>query len=123
MKQILLLDDDIFLRDMYARKFTQEGFDVLLADSPDTALRELSANQKTCAAAVTDMIMPGMTGVEFIQAAKEACPKAQTIYVVLSNQDSQAQQEAAMAAGASGYIIKSDAIPSEVVSQVSQLLA
>jgi len=39
--KLLLLDDDLFLRDMYATKFKEAGHEVVVAEDGQTALSKL----------------------------------------------------------------------------------
>jgi CheY-like chemotaxis protein len=118
--KLLLVDDDAFLRDMYATKFIECGHEVDSADSGITALGKLQQVQDFDMV-LLDMVMPGMSGVELITAIKERFPDMTTKYVVLSNQGQTEDIKEAMAAGASGYIIKAELIPSDVVKKVEAL--
>jgi DNA-binding NarL/FixJ family response regulator len=68
-----------------------------------------------------DMIMPAMTGTELIKEIKSRFPDMKARCIVLSNQGQQEDINEAMAAGAVGYIVKAEAIPSDVVKQVEVL--
>ena len=119
--KILLTDDDAFLRDMYATKFSESGHKVESAETPIEALQKIEQNPDFDAL-LLDMIMPGMTGVELVKAIKEKFPKLTAKLIMLSNQGQQEDIEAAKAAGADGYIIKAESIPSDVVKKVEQLV-
>jgi CheY-like chemotaxis protein len=119
MMKLLLVDDDGFLRDMYALKFSESGHEVEVADSPSKAL-SLLARKSDFDIILLDMIMPGMTGVELMQAIRAEFPDLSAKYVVLSNQGQDEDIEAAKKAGAVGYIIKAKSIPSEVVKKVEK---
>lgn len=118
--KILLVDDDAFLRDMYATKFTETGDTVEVAKSANEAMTIVA--DKAIDLVLVDMVMPGMTGVDFIKAVKANPDIAKTKCIVLSNQGEQSDIDAAMEAGATGYIIKAESIPSEVVEKVHKLV-
>ena len=118
--KILLVDDDAFLRDMYATKFSESGHKVDTADSPSAALSKVES--ETFDVMLLDMIMPGMSGVELMQAVKEQFPKKKMKHIVLSNQGQEADIQDAEAAGAIGYIVKAEVIPSDVVKKVEKLM-
>ena len=115
--KLLLVDDDAFLRDMYATKFEESGDNVSVAKSGAEALHLLDGD--SFEVVLMDMIMPGITGVDLVKAVTE---KGVTC-IVLSNQGEPADVEAAKKAGAKGYIIKADLIPSEVVTKVHKLIS
>lgn len=119
--KILLVDDDIFLRDMYAMKFSEKGDEVVGVEDGEDALR--AAASDTFDVIIMDMVMPGMTGIDLLQKLKEIDSAANAKYIVLSNQGEDADIEKAYEHGAIGYIIKADSIPSEVVEKVHQLVS
>jgi CheY-like chemotaxis protein len=120
--RLLIVDDDAFLRDMYATKFSECGHKVESADSGQAALAKL--NQDTAFdAIVLDMIMPEMTGVELIKSIKQKFPDITAAFIVLSNQGQSEDIEEAVEAGAAGYIIKAESIPSDVVKKVEALVS
>jgi len=118
--KILLVDDDEYLRDMYTIKFTQNGHTVQVADG---ALKALSILRQVSDFDVIllDMIMPGMTGVDLLQKIQEEFPGLKSKRIVLSNQGQPEDIEEATEAGAVGYIIKAQCIPSEVLKKVEAI--
>lgn len=114
--KILLVDDDAFLRDMYATKFTELKFDIDVAETAENALAKL--REKKYDAVLLDMIMPGMSGVDLLKQIKEEKIGGDPICVMLTNQSEMMDKEAALRAGAVGYIVKAELIPSEVVEEV-----
>ncbi len=120
--KVLLVDDDVFLRDMYAIKFTQCGHDVDSAESALAALAKLEQGN-TYDVVVLDMIMPGMTGTELVGHIMRDHVSKVGGCIVLSNQGQEADIDEATAAGAIGYIIKASVIPSEVVKKVETIMS
>lgn len=118
--KILLVDDDAFLRDMYATKFTELGHDIEVAEVGEAALNTL--HEKTFDIVLMDMIMPGMTGIELLKKIKEEKLGGDPACIMLSNQSEEQDKSRAMAAGALGYIVKAEHIPSDVVKQVVSLM-
>lgn len=122
MMKILLVDDDTFLRDMYATKFLECGHSVTPALHAVDALRVLETDTSFDLMLV-DMIMPGMTGVELMSEIKRVLPKVTMKCIVLSNQGQDQDIEEATAVGAIGYIIKAQSVPSEVVKRVEEIMS
>lgn len=119
--KILLVDDDTFLRDMYATKFIECGHVVTPAVHAADALRVLETDT-TYDLMLVDMIMPGMTGVELMTEIKRVLPNIAMKSIVLSNQGQDQDIAEAKAAGAVGYIIKAQSVPSEVVKRVEEIM-
>lgn len=119
--RILLVDDDAFLRDMYALKFSESGHAVDAVDSGAAAIAKWEQGNEYDVV-LLDMVMPSMTGVEILKELRGAYPDASTVYIVLSNQGEPSDIREATDAGAAGYIIKAECIPSEVLEQVDVIV-
>lgn len=118
--KILLVDDDAFLRDMYVTKFTESGHEVAVAANGQQGMSQIE-ERGLFDVVLLDMIMPGLSGVEFLKEIHTHYPDSKMKCIVLSNQGEQSDRDAATAAGAVGYIVKAESIPSEVVNQVEAL--
>jgi CheY-like chemotaxis protein len=118
--KILLVDDDAFLRDMYATKFTELGHSIVTAATGEEALAHVEKNEVDVV--LTDVVMPGMNGIEFVKRLKNGQVEGKPFCIVLSNQSEDTDRTAATAAGAGGYIVKAEMIPSEVVAKVVELV-
>lgn len=120
MMKLLLIDDDAFLRDMYAIKFGESGHTVEVADSAVNALAKLELSSDFDVI-LLDMIMPAMSGTELIGEINRQFPDMKAKCIVLSNQGQQEDIDDAKRAGAVGYIIKAESVPSDVVKKVEAL--
>jgi CheY-like chemotaxis protein len=72
---------------------------------------------------LVDIVMPTMDGFEFLAKVKEEGLASKATIIVLSNLGQPEDIEKGISLGASGYIIKASATPSEVVEKVEQALA
>lgn len=117
--KILLVDDDAFLRDMYATKFTQSGDTVDVAEDGFAALVKIRDGKFDVI--LMDMVMPSMTGLELLAKITEEKIKGDAKCIILSNQSESSDLEAAKSLGVDGYIVKAELIPSEVVDQVHKI--
>lgn len=121
-KKILIVDDDKFLVNMYSIKFKSAGFEVFSAFDGQETLAKLK-DGLVPDVVMLDMIMPAMDGVEILARIRKEnlVPKAKV--VILSNQNQPSDIERAKALGISGYIVKATTIPSEVVTEIQQILS
>lgn len=119
--KVLLVDDDGFLRDMYSVKFSSSGYDVDAADGAPAVISKLQQGA-VYDLVVLDMVMPGTSGVELLKIIKAEFPKQAHCCVFLSNQGQEEDIREATEAGADGYIIKAETIPSEVVKRVEVIM-
>ena len=118
---ILLVDDDKFLLDMYAKKFSDEGYAVNACLSVSEAIAALSSGF-AANAIVFDLVMPGQDGFDFLKLLSEKNLGAGAIKVALTNQSAEEEQAKVEALGASAYIVKATMIPTEVFNTVKGLI-
>lgn len=120
-KKILIVDDDSFLLDMYALKFSQNNFEVHTAVSGVQGLEKLKAALNPDII-LTDIIMPEMDGFEMLKNINEQKLADNAIKIILSNKSQQSDIDQGKELGVSGYIVKANSTPVEVISQVVAIL-
>ena len=117
---ILIVDDDKFLLNMYSMKFTKEGMAVTAIGDPQEALEKLRGGL-TPDIIVMDIVMPGMDGIELLTKIRAEKLSPSSVVIVLSNQGQQSDIDRAKAIGINGYIVKATTIPSEVLWEVERI--
>ncbi|OGI63449.1 hypothetical protein A2818_00795 [Candidatus Nomurabacteria bacterium RIFCSPHIGHO2_01_FULL_40_12] len=120
-KKILIVDDDNFLLDMYALKFSQNNFEVHTANSGAQAIEKLKGGLHPVVM-LMDIIMPEMDGFEMLAQInmQKLCPDC--IKIVLSNKSQQSDIDQGNSLGVAGYIVKANSTPVEVINQVKSIL-
>jgi DNA-binding response OmpR family regulator len=118
---ILIVDDDKFLLDMYSMKFTQEGSNVQAFLSVKDALSALR-NGFNAHAIVFDLVMPEQDGFELLKFIKEEHLAKDAVLVALTNQGEDEERKKTEKLGADAYIVKASTIPSEVVSTITDMI-
>lgn len=73
-RTVLLVEDDPTVRNVTGRALRRLGFTILLADGPSAALETLRTHPQPIHALVTDMEMPGGSGLELARAARATTP-------------------------------------------------
>lgn len=117
---ILIVDDDKFLLNMYSMKFTKEGMAVTAIGDPMEALEKLRGGFVPDII-IMDIVMPGMDGIELLTKVREEKLSPNSVVIVLSNQGQQSDIDRAKAIGINGYIVKATTIPSEVLREVERI--
>src|SRR6185369_9250589 len=74
---VLVVDDEPSNRESLERIFQREGYRVLLAESGRKALDVCRAHRVHVV--VTDLMMPGMTGLELLKALETVAPDAEVV--------------------------------------------
>lgn len=121
-RKILIVDDDLFLLDMYAMKFREEGFAVEVAHGAAEALVKLESHEIEPEVILSDILMPEMDGFEFLRKLKEKSLLYRFKIIILSNLGQKEEIEMGMDLGAKDYIVKAHHTPTEVVEKVKKLL-
>jgi len=115
--RIYLVDDDRFLLDLYAVKFKNAGHEVTAFSGGEELLAALRKKGDAPDAILLDVIMPGMDGFGVLEVMRKESLAGKSKVIVLSNQGQEADIEKAKSLGATSYIVKASAIPSEVLTQ------
>lgn len=120
--KILFVDDDKFLLDMYALKFSKNNFEVTTAQGPEDALKLIRGGYEPDILLI-DVVMPGMDGIDFLSIIRKETLLKKTVVIMLTNQGLPDDISRAKKLNVDGYIIKATTIPSEVCSEVSKIYA
>lgn len=102
MANILIVEDEPRMRRLLEISLGEEGHSVQSAESAETGLKSLRKNGVDVI--VTDLKLPGMNGLEFLQEAKKI--NASIPVVVMTAYGSVETAVEAMKAGASDYVLK-----------------
>lgn len=121
-KNILIVDDDKFLLDMYTIKFNQSGFNVTSCLGSVEALKKIEEGLQPDVM-LCDIIMPTMDGFEFLEKVKNENLLPNTLTIMLTNLGQDEDIKRAETLGAKGHIVKASVTPTEVVKKVDELMA
>jgi len=101
-KSILIVEDEETLRESIKRIFTKEGYAVEAVDSAEKGLALLEASMYDVI--ISDIILPGMDGIEMLTKVREQIPDQ--IFIVVTAYASLDTSVKALRAGAYDYIMK-----------------
>lgn len=120
-RKILIVDDDNFLLDMYALKFSQNNFEVYTAGGGVQAIEKMKGGLSPDVM-LMDIIMPEMNGFEMLEKINTENLCLKCIKIVLSNKSEQKDVDEGNRLGVAGYIVKANSTPVEVIEQVIKIL-
>jgi heterodisulfide reductase subunit A len=100
--RILVVDDELIVRDSLKEWLAEEGFETDTAASGQEALDQLA--QQTCQLMLLDLKMPGMDGVEVLQKTAEEFPELNVVMMTAYATVETAVE--AMKIGARDYLVK-----------------
>ncbi len=120
-KKILIVDDDSFLLDMYALKFSQGNFEIYTAGDANQVLEKLRGGLRP-EILLMDIIMPDIDGFELLEIVNKENLAPDAVKIFFSNKSQQTDIERGKQLGAAGYIVKANSTPAEVIEQVLAIL-
>ncbi|MDR3559567.1 MAG: response regulator [Candidatus Pacebacteria bacterium] len=120
MTNIIIVEDDPMISEIYQKKFSDSGFHVMAAESGEQAL--VLAKKEKVDVMLLDLIMPKMNGFEVIQAIRSGGYDENIKIIVFSNLNQREDHEKAIKLGADGFILKADYTPSALVKEVERLM-
>lgn len=100
---VLIVDDDVLLREFLAEVLGHAGHDTLQAGTSAAALRLIDEHGTIIAMALLDIQMPGMSGLDLAGLLRQ---ETTVPFMFLSANDDAATARAAADAGAVGYLVK-----------------
>jgi adenylate cyclase len=121
MQRVLIVEDEDILRKAYASIFALEKFSVVEAENGRVALEKIDKAKPDIV--VLDILMPVMSGLEFLQKIDLAKRFPDTKVLILSNLSDKKTIDEAIKLGASTHVLKSSMSPTQLVRIVRGLLA
>jgi len=118
-KTVLIVDDDPTQRRLLQAVVEKSGFSTLQADNGDTALEMASGTDSNINVMLLDLVMPGLSGMETLQALQSRRPELPVI--VLTGKGSIDTVVTSMQAGARDFIVK-PASPERIVVSIRNAL-
>jgi DNA-binding NarL/FixJ family response regulator len=119
MAKVLIVEDDLEIRNAYAFSLSKNGFEVLQAGDAEEGLDQLRQNKPDVM--LLDMLMPGASGVEFLRNNHIQGQYPDMKVIAFSNIDNPKIMEQAKALGAIEYLVKVDVTPSQMVEIIRNL--
>jgi DNA-binding response OmpR family regulator len=120
MKRLLVIEDDIDIRELVSFKLTQVGFDVESVDDARAGLE--AAAQQPPDLVVLDVMMPAMSGLEVCRRLRADAATASTPIIMLTAKAQESDVERGFAVGATDYVVKPFS-PRELASRIEAILA
>jgi two-component system chemotaxis response regulator CheY len=105
MKKILLVDDSATMLLSLRQTLEMSGFNVSTATDGEDGLSVLAAGSKPDLI-ITDINMPKLDGLGFIQAVRKQPAYRFTPLLVLTTESQQARRDEAKRLGATGWLVK-----------------
>ncbi len=116
MARILVVEDDLFIRELYVETLTSEKYEVEYAVDGQDAFKKIK--QGGYDLILLDIIMPKMDGLTVMRKiAKDPPQKPNKLVIFLTNLDDSDEIRQALELG-NGYLIKSQLTPADLLNEV-----
>ncbi len=116
-KKILIIEDDLFVRELYENIFRKKGFDVISAADGEEGLNKALTEKADII--LLDIMLPVKSGIEVLKALKKSSlPSQKTPVFLLTNLGQESIIKEAFKLGADGYLLKVKLLPHQIVSEV-----
>lgn len=113
-KSILIIEDEHFISELYARALKKEGCEVVIMLSGEDGLR--AAIQRNFDLILLDILVPGLSGIQVIE--KIRINDSQTGHhskvIITTNLDQDEKTKEKLEHMADGYLIKAEITPNEL---------
>jgi two-component system phosphate regulon response regulator PhoB len=121
LRNILLVEDDVMIRDLYRSALISSGYVVSPCGSAEELYIKLRTFRPDCV--FLDIMLPGTSGLEILKELRtnplHGCTKAKI--VMLTNLAQRSVADNAISNGADGYVIKADILPKDLPKVVVSL--
>ncbi len=120
VKKILLVDDDVYIRDLYAEVLKDENYDITIAADGEEALSLVEDDSFDLI--LLDIMLPKLDGIQVLAKIKEDPARKSIPVIMLTNFGQEDLVKQAVTLGCSEYLLKYNLTPGEIITKVAQIL-
>lgn len=120
MSKILIVEDDISLRDVYSARLEAEGYQIVVAANGEEALA--IAVKERPDLMLLDVMMPKISGFDVLDIIRTTPEIAHTRVIMMTALSAQEDRERGEKLGVDKYLVKSQVTLEEVVSTIKTVL-
>ena len=121
MTKILLVEDDVSLRDIYFARFESEGFTVAVASNGEEALA--AAVKEKPDLILLDIMMPRISGFDVLDIIRTTPETANTRVIMMTALSDPESKEKGQRLGVNQFLVKSQVTLDDIVAAVKKELA
>ena len=118
MKRILLIEDEIFIRELYEKVLQGAGYEVVGVQDGMEGLNK--AKTEKFDLMLLDIMLPKMTGIDVLkEMKKDPSDEVRKLPVyLLTNLGQESIIKEAFKIGADGYLLKAKYLPNQIVNEI-----
>ncbi|MEX0616814.1 MAG: response regulator [Candidatus Woykebacteria bacterium] len=117
-KKILLIEDDVFIRDIYARELNKGDYETFIAEDGMEGVEKTKTQKYDLI--LLDIMLPKKTGIDVLKEVRlPGNQNKDTPIYLLTNLGKGSIIKQALEIGAQGYLLKARVLPSQVLQAVN----
>lgn len=120
MAKILLVEDDINLRDIYSARFGAESYEVITASDGEEALA--TAVREKPDLIILDVMMPKISGFDVLDILRSTPETKNTKIIMMTALSQEEDKQRGETLGANKFLIKSQVTLEDVVNTAKEML-
>lgn len=120
MSKIMVVEDDVSLREIYSIRITAEGYEVVSAGDGEEALA-VAVREKPDLI-LSDVMMPKISGFDMLDILRATPETAQIKVVLMTALSGEDQKKRGESLGADRYLVKSQVGIEDVVNAIHEVL-
>jgi len=121
MAKVLLVEDDVALRDIYSARFMAEGYDVVTASDGEMALTQ--AVKEKPQLIILDVMMPKISGFDVLDILRATPETKDTKVIMMTALSQETDLDKGKSLGADEYLVKSQVTLTDVIDKAKAVLA
>jgi len=118
---VLVVDDDLTLRELYAERLKQEGYAVIESDNGEDAIKK--ATDQLPALIILDIMMPKTNGIDVMKKLRAEEKTKNIPIIILTALIQEIDKLKSLMTEKDAYLIKSEQMPKDVIAKVNAALA
>lgn len=120
-KRILIVDDDLFISDLYSLELQKAGYIVTTAGDGELGLSKMQIEKPQLI--LLDIAMPGLDGIQVLEKIRQNPDYNAVKIMLLTNIRDEETIRNGLSKGADGYLLKTSLTPEQVVEEVIKTLS
>jgi DNA-binding response OmpR family regulator len=115
-RNILVIEDEPFIGELYERALTKGGYRVKIVTEGPPGLKEAQTNAYDII--LLDLMIPNLTGIEILRILRDPArvPAVKSKIIITTNLEQREDVRADIEKQADGYLVKAELTPHELVN-------
>jgi len=120
MAKVLIVDDDMTLRELYEERMKAEGYTIISASDGEEAIEKTTKEKPDVI--LLDIMMPKINGIDVMKMLREKDETKGIPIIILTALIQEIDKIKDMMKPTDGYLVKSEIMPKDVVDKVKKSL-